>query len=101
MQINRLDARFGAEVVDVDLSHPLDPEAKSTLNTAFVDNVVICFRGQSFDQPDAFVRAVENPGRPMPPVTATYRLPGFDVIEELTNHATDKRIGGNTPLLAA
>ena len=34
----------------------------------------------------------------MPPVTATYRLPGFDVIEELTNEATDRRTGDRTPL---
>ena len=35
----------------------------------------------------------------MAPVTATWRLPDFDVIEELTNHATDRRRGGNAPLM--
>ena len=37
-------------------------------------------------------------GEPMPPVVATYRLPGYDIIEELTNSATDKRTGETTPL---
>ena len=99
MDVNRLDSRFGAEVAGLDLSQPLDPVIKSKLNTVFVDNVVLCFRGQSFDRPEMFIRAVANLGRPMAPVTATFRLPGFDVIEELTNHATDKRTGGNERLM--
>ena len=99
MDVNRLDSRFGAEVAGLDLSQPLDPVIKSKLNTVFVDNVVLCFRGQSFDRPEMFIRAVANLGRPMAPVTATFRLPGFDVIEELTNHATDKGTGGNERLM--
>ena len=99
MEINRLDSRFGAEVTGIDLSRPLDADTRSRINDVFVDNVVLCFRGQSFDRPEMFIRAAENLGRPMLPVTATWRLPGFDVIEELTNHATDRRRGGNTPLM--
>lgn len=98
MEINRLDARFGAEVTGLDLSQPLDGDTIERINTAFIDNVVLCFRGQSFNQPERFVKAVGNLGEPMSPVTATYRLPGFDVIEELSNHATDKRTGDNKPL---
>ena len=99
MDVNRLDARFGAEVTGLDLSRPLDSVTRTRINDLFVDNVVLCFRGQSFDRPEAFIRAAANLGRPMAPVTATWRLAGFDVIEELTNHATDRRRGGNVPLM--
>jgi taurine dioxygenase len=99
MQISPITgARFGAEVTALDLTEPLDRAAREALNTAFVDNVVLCFRGQSFRTPDHFLAAVRNLGEPMPPVTATYRLPGYDVIEELTNRAVDKRTGDATPL---
>ena len=99
MDINRLDSRFGAEVTGLDLSRPLDAVTHSRINALFVDNVVLCFHGQCFDRPETFIRAAENLGRPMAPVTATWRLPGFDVIEELTNYATDRRRGGNEPLM--
>ncbi|MCZ6496462.1 MAG: TauD/TfdA family dioxygenase, partial [Alphaproteobacteria bacterium] len=57
-----------------------------------------CFRGQTFESPEKFLQAVENLGQPMPPVTATYRLAGYEAIEELTNRAVDKRTGDETPL---
>lgn len=99
MQIKPIaGARFGAEVTDIDLSEPLAVSTRDALNAAFVENVVLCFRDQSFDTPDQFLSAVRNLGEPMPPVTATYRLPGYDVIEELSNHAVDKRTGDTTPL---
>ena len=78
MDINRLDARFGAVVTGLDLSRPLEAVTRSRIDDLFVDSVVLCFRRQSFDRPEAFIRAAENLGRPMAPVTATWRLPGFD-----------------------
>ena len=57
MGVNQLDSRFGAEVTGLDLSRPLDPVTRSRVNDLFVDNVVLCFRGQSFDRPEAFIRA--------------------------------------------
>ena len=91
--IRPLPARFGAEVVGVDLKQPLDGALKDAINSAFVENGVLVFRGQSFATPDQFLAAASNLGEPMPPVVATYRLPGYDAIEELTNTATDKRTG--------
>ena len=99
MQIKSLDAPFGAEVLGLDLAVDLDAPIWAEVNDAFNRNTVLCFRDQSFEQPDAFLKAVGNLGDPMPPVTATYRLPGFEVIEELTNKAVDKRTGDATPLL--
>ena len=41
MDINRLDARFGAEVTGLNLSRPLDAVTRSRINALFVDNVVL------------------------------------------------------------
>lgn len=97
--IARLDAPFGAEVTGIDLSRSLGPAIREAINAAFIDNIVLVFRDQAFDSPDAFLTAARTLGEPMPPVTATYRLPGYDVIEELINSATDKRTGETTPLM--
>lgn len=98
MEIKPLDGPFGAEISGLNLTQELDAATRAKVNSAFVDNVVLCFRGQSFKAPDDFLHAVENLGRPMPPVTATYCLPGYEAIEELTNQATDKRTGDDLPL---
>ena len=98
-EIARLVAPFGAEVKGLDLTRPLDTTTRQAINAAFIDNVVLVFRDQRFATPDAFLAAARNLGEPMPPVTATYRLPGYDVIEELVNSATDKRTGETTPLM--
>jgi len=99
MEINRLDAPFGAEVRGLDLAGALDAATRAAVNRAFVDNVVLVFRGQRFATPDRFLAAAANLGEPMPPVTATYRLPGFEAIEEIVNSAIDKRTGDPAPLL--
>jgi taurine dioxygenase len=98
-EIHRLEAPFGAEIRGLDLAGPLDAATRQTINAAFIDNVVLVFRDQHFATADAFLAAARNLGEPMPPVTATYRLPGYDVIEELVNSATDKRTGETTPLM--
>jgi taurine dioxygenase len=98
MKISQLDGHFGAQVTGLDLTQGLATDVVSAINAAFVDNVVLCFREQAFASPDDMLKAVRNLGEPMAPVTATYRLPGYDVIEELTNRAVDKRTGDQTPL---
>lgn len=98
MNIRPISAPFGAEVSGVDLRQPLSDGARTSINYAFVANGVLVFRDQKFAGPDQFLAAASNLGDPMPPVVATYRLAGYDVIEELTNSATDKRTGEKTPL---
>ena len=98
MEIGRLGGRFGAEVRALDLSAGLDAPARERVNRAFVENLVLCFRDQRFETPEAFLAAATRLGEPMATVTATYRLPGTKVIEALTNTATDKRTGDTTPL---
>ncbi|MEX2642454.1 MAG: TauD/TfdA family dioxygenase [Acetobacterales bacterium] len=93
MEVRQLDAPFGAAIHGVDLSKPLDDATRAAVNKAFVDNVVVVFKDQKFDKPDDFVFAASQLGEPMPPVVATYRLPGYEVVEELISTATDKRTG--------
>ena len=98
MEVKTLEGPFGAEILGLDLARPLTAGEREAAGRAFAENVVLCFRGQEFDRPEQFLAAVRNLGEPMPPVTATYRLPGFEAIEELTNEATDRRTGDRTPL---
>lgn len=98
MNISPIDAPFGAEVTGVDLRETLSEAARAAINRAFAENGVLVFRDQEFAGPDAFLAAASNLGEPMPPVVATYRLPGYDAIEELTNSATDRRTGETAPL---
>jgi taurine dioxygenase len=99
VDIRPLDAPFGAEVTGIDLRRTLDAGTSAAINRAFVDAAVLVFRAQCFATPDAFLAAASSLGEPMPPVTATYRLPGYDAIEELVNSATDRRTGETTPLM--
>ena len=98
MEVKAFEGPFGAEVLGLDLAAPLTAGGREAAGRAFAENVVLCFRGQELDRPELFLAAVRTLGEPMPPVTATYRLPGFEVIEELTNEATDRRTGDRTPL---
>lgn len=91
--IRPLQAPFGAAVTGIDLKRPLNDGTREAINAAFVENGVLVFRDQSFATPDDFLAAASNLGEPMPPVVATYRLPGYEAIEELTNSATDTRTG--------
>lgn len=98
LNVTPFDAPFGAEITGLDLSRELEPTIRDEANAAFLEHVVLCFRDQRFETPDEFLIAARNLGEPMPPVTASYRLPGYDAIEELRGDATDKRTG-DTQLL--
>lgn len=99
VEIRQVDAPFGAEVLGIELDGALDDATRAAINQAFIDNVVLVFRAQSFATPERFLKAARNLGEPMPPVTATWRLPGFEVIEEISNTAIDKRTGDPAPLM--
>lgn len=98
MKIGDLEGNFGAEIAGLDLRDSLEPSVRDSVGRVFADNVVLCFRDQCFEKPDEFVAAASTLGEPMPPIVATYRLAGYDVVEELSNHATDKRTGDGQPL---
>ncbi len=58
LEVERLAGSLGAEVTGVDLSRPLEPEVMAEIRQALLDNLVICFRGQSLtpDQQLGFAR---------------------------------------------
>src|SRR5258705_6656252 len=43
---------LGAEIVGVDLSKPMDDETFEAVHAAWLQNLVICFRGQKIESPD-------------------------------------------------
>lgn len=91
MEISQFSAGFSAQVTGVDLASEMTVAELAKIEQAFSVSAVLCFRDQSFRTPDDFLIAAKMLGDPMPPVTSSYRLPGYDVIEELSNHATDPR----------
>ncbi len=99
MEISAFDAPFGAQVVGLSRSWMTEPATVEQLNRAFVNYAVLCLRNQSFASADDFLAAARQFGLPMAPVTSSYRLPGYDVIEALSNHATDPRSEDRLPLL--
>lgn len=49
LTITPLAGALGAEVHGVDLAHPLDADIEQQIHTAFLEHLVLCFRGQSLD----------------------------------------------------
>ncbi|MGI9379469.1 MAG: TauD/TfdA dioxygenase family protein [Methyloligellaceae bacterium] len=93
MQVRRIGKALGAEIKGIDLTAPLSSSSLETIEHAFTENLVLVFRDQVFGSADNFIKAAQKLGDPMPPVTATYRLAGYDVVEELVNKPFDKRSG--------
>lgn len=54
IEIVRSDKRLGAEVRDVDLGRPLDDETRDAVKAAWLEYLVLLFRGQSLDD-DALI----------------------------------------------
>lgn len=68
-EIRRVGPRFGAEVVGIDLTDPVDAETADQLRQAFQEHKVLVFRGQNLT-PDQHVRAVEIFAEPFDHPTA-------------------------------
>ena len=58
IEIVALSSDTGAEIRGVDLSRPLDPAVAAALRTAWLDRVVLVFRGQALDD-DALRRSAD------------------------------------------
>lgn len=58
VEIQRLEAALGAEIRGVDLSRPLSPEDRQAIHDAWMEHLVLLFRGQTLsdDQLIAFSR---------------------------------------------
>jgi taurine dioxygenase len=63
MQVNRLAGALGAEILGMDLSQPLTPGQRGEIRAAFLEHLVLVFRGQHLtpDQYLAFARTIGEP----------------------------------------
>lgn len=61
-----LSAEIGAEIRGVDLSRPLDPETAETLSRAFIQHILLLFRGQEFPDERSLLQSAHWLGRNAP-----------------------------------
>ena len=81
MEVHPLSGALGAEIRGADLSGPLDSDLLTEIRGAFLDHLVICFRGQELTPGEelAFARQM---GEPMP-YPQLEGLRGFPLITEV------------------
>ena len=83
-EIRRLGEAAGAEVLGVDMLRPWDDETRRAVLKAFVDNLVLVFRGQTMTPPQ-FMAFARNFGELQPHVAKKYRHPEAEDIVMMTN----------------
>ena len=88
-QIQPLSDIMGVEVTGLDLSRPLETEAVSKTYQAFVENVVIVFRGQQLE-PDQFVAAAKHFGEPLKQQLTYNQVPGCPFVNIVSNQEKTK-----------
>jgi taurine dioxygenase len=86
-QTKPLADALGIEVSGIDLRRA-DAGAAAELHRLFVDNGVICFRGQDLDPP-AFLDAARRFGEPIVQIYGQFNLPGHPEIGVLTSEDGD------------
>lgn len=89
MKVTRLSPHIGAEVTGIDLSNPIDEEARRDLNAAVVEHVALVIRDQEFT-PEQYLAAVSLFGEPMEQHFTQYALPGCPLVHEVSNRHKDK-----------
>lgn len=82
--ITPLTDHTGAEVVGLDFTQPIDPEARAALNQAFVDHHVLVMREQRF-APDQFISAVQLFGELQPHDKKEHHVPGHPDVSYVSN----------------
>lgn len=85
LEIAQLGAALGAEVRGADLSQPLDAASLAFVREAFLEHIVLVFRGQSLP-PEAQVSFTEHFGAVEPhPLASRPGLPGLPQLMVLQN----------------
>jgi taurine dioxygenase len=85
MQVRQLGTALGAEIRGADLSQPLDADSVDFIRKAFLEHIVLVFRGQSLP-PAAQVAFTEHFGAVEPhPLNSRPGLPGFPQLLVLEN----------------
>jgi taurine dioxygenase len=89
---------FGAEVVGLSLDAPISDEMRAALNRAWVENVVLCIRGQDVG-PAEFLELAHIFGTPVqqPIQRKEYQVDGFPELRVLSSRHLDTQ-GDNRPL---
>jgi len=85
--INPLSAHTGAEILDVDLSQPVDEPLRKTLNDAFIKHAVLAIRGQKLD-PHQFLAAAKLFGEIFPQHNTRFSVPECPEIHYISNQDT-------------
>jgi taurine dioxygenase len=82
--VTPLTAHTGAEVRGIDLSQPIEGEARCVLNYAFAQHHVLVVRSQQYEPAD-FIRAVQVFGELQPHDKKDQHIPGFPEMSYVTN----------------
>lgn len=94
MRVRKLAHALGAEILDIDLSQPLDAATFSAIRQAWIENLVVVFPGQHDLTPEQHVDFSARFGKlDRNESSPSYRLPGWDEVIEITN----KPAGDETP----
>ncbi len=83
-EIKPLPGGLGAEVVGLDLAASIDEETVGEINSAFVDNVVLVFRGQDITV-HQFLGAAKLLGEPMEQHLSEYKVPECPLVSYVSN----------------
>ncbi len=83
-EIHKLGEAAGAEVRGLDMLAPWDEATTQAVSKAFVDNLVLVFRGQTLTPPQ-FMAFARNFGALQPHVAKKYRHPEAEDIVMMTN----------------
>ncbi|HEV2573768.1 MAG TPA: TauD/TfdA family dioxygenase [Beijerinckiaceae bacterium] len=85
--INPLSAHTGAEILNVDLSRPVDAPLRQKLNDAFIKHTVLAIRGQKLD-PHQFLAAAKLFGTIFPQHNSRFSVPECPEIHYISNQDT-------------
>lgn len=86
LQTRRLSHALGAEILDVDLSAPLDDATVAAIRQVWIDHLVVLFRGQDKLTPEQHVAFSRRLGDLDPnEASPSYRLKNHPEVLEITN----------------
>ncbi|MFN0317814.1 MAG: TauD/TfdA dioxygenase family protein [Burkholderiales bacterium] len=92
IQINVLSNALGAEVSGLDLTRPAQPADVAAIQSAFLEDHLLCLRGQPLE-PGAFARVARYFGEPQPQLLRSQRvedLPEVSVLDSTYKTPKDK-----------
>jgi taurine dioxygenase len=83
-EIKPISGGLGVEVIGLDLAATIDTETAEEINRAFVENVVLIFRGQDITV-HQFLEAAKILGDPMEQYLSQYKVPECPIVSYVSN----------------